>query len=224
LSLEPLDLPYQSPIQREEATEAPDSLVITPFRMQSIVYELIVKHWLNNDPAKFGYPFQQRYSSNQADSRVFISRAFDWKSAPVEVNPSIIIRRGSAEISATTFGQTIRNNPIDSEKTKLHHYRMHIQVVVVANPVGLAEEVADFSLKPLRDFEQEIQKDYKLRRFRLMNVTAPTLYQQARDSFVVIGNVDTIWDSSQIIRRDDLRLKTVGRELFLELAKPLENQ
>lgn len=221
-----VNIPYQSPIDRELSTQSKPSLYLTPFNVQRIVNELVTIHWKNNDPSKDGYTFNQRYAPADSDSGVFIGMSFDWKANPIQKRPSIIIQREDGNYSSPVIGQTIGNNVIDSEKTKMHMINMICYVCCIASPVGFAEQFAEWTSKPLLQYEEQIRNDFRFRRFRMAGIGKPQLYKEAKDQFIIVIKIETSFDSNVIITEDNLKLKTISRTIFLGLNsnKPLTEQ
>jgi len=225
MAFDNLNLSYLPPIQREFETGGVSTLRLTPFNVQRIVVELVRQHWLYNNPSINGYTFQERYAVNDSDSDVYIDVGFNLKMNPVSKRPSIIVTRSDANYGALTINQQIENNPKESEKVKLHTITMGLSISVIASPVALAETMAEWTAQPLEDYEEQIRTAFKMRRFRMAAIQRPQLYKEAKDFFIVVIPIEVVFDSRVVIRKEDLKLKTVARSIFLGMNnQPLTEQ
>jgi hypothetical protein len=226
-----LPLPYQSPMEREALDTPKATLYLTPYNVQRIIKEIVTTHWLNDDPALSGYGFNQRYKANAInltanDSNVFIGMELEWAPNPLNMRPSIIVARGDASYTSPVIGQRTKINPINSEETKLHISSMRCNIACIASPVGLAEQIAEWTAKPLLQFEHQIKNDFKFRWFRMAAITKPQEYKECKDYYIVIIPIDVTFDSNTLIIGDHLKLKTISKTVFLNLTNysPLLNQ
>ena len=56
--------------------------------------------------------------------------------------------------------------------------------------------------------------EFKFRRFRLSGVSKPQIYVESSDHFIVVLSIETVFDDSVVIYKDDLKLKTVSSLIF----------
>ena len=232
MSFEEVNLKYQSPLQREESTKPKSTLFLSAFNVQRIIKELVCNHWLNDDPALSGYGFNQRYKQTENnltanDSTVLIDYEFNWTLNPANLRPSIVVARGDCSITSPVIGRMTKIDPRTSQLTTRHTATMTCSICVIASPVGLVEQIAEWTAKPLLQFEGQIKNDFKFRTFRMAQMTKPQEYKdkEAKDYYIVVIPVQTVFDMNTLIVEDDLKLKTVSKEIFLNMAnKPLDNQ
>ena len=62
--------------------------------------------------------------------------------------------------------------------------------------------------------QEQIRKDFAFRRFRLNKLSAPTIYVEAKDNFMVSLDIETAYDDGWMIKLQDLKLKTVSKVIF----------
>ena len=100
----------------------------------------------------------------------------------------------------------------------------NILVNVIGYPIAMAEMLAEYAKAAILPYQQEIQRDFSFRRFRVTSIGKPENNKniEAKDNFAIIISIEVVYDDGWIIKRDDLKLKTVSRVVFDALSnKPL---
>jgi hypothetical protein len=227
LSCPPL-VGYVSPFTRDTPTPEETSsknLVLTPWTVQNICYEMAANYMLANDPRAQGFVFSQRYHRDPKKSEVFLDLAYNYKDDVVQKRPAVFVSRGEAKYNYPTFNQQIGGDSRNSEKAKLSILEMPIVVTVVGTNVGFAEQFAQYLSRVYLDHAEEIRRDFFLRKFRLESMTTPTLYLESKEHYAVSLNLYTAFDMGFTITGDHLKLKTVSFTVFTSCAEsPLLNQ
>ncbi len=218
----------ESHVGREIAQLTKEECALTPFRVQNIVYEILEQHLLINDPEKLGYPFTQKYNTDETKSQIFIDISNNWKAGSAQKRPAVFVYRGDAQfqVGPNTFGQTSFINVAESETGLYTKVQMPIILNCIAGPVGFAETFADYIKYPFLYFWKNIQEEYCFRRFKLVNISAPEQFTiDAKDSFSVKLTIMTEFYDMWGLIGDDLKLKTVAQEIYLEDGQnPLSGQ
>lgn len=212
---------YISASSREHGQDPiSDGIVaLNPWTAQNIVYELIVNHYLTNDPVLSGFNFSQKYNTDFTKSDIQISIANDWKNEEGQKRPAVFISRDAAKINSPVMNQTIGRTIAESEAKKWSMMNLDITVSCIATNVGFAEQLAEFTRIPFRYFEEQIRCDFNFRRFRLSNISKPQKYVESKDHFVVVLSIETVFDDNWIIKGDDLKIKTISRTIFDSITK-----
>jgi hypothetical protein len=219
---------YVSPFYRD--TPTPDqisskSLVLSPWTVQNICYEIAANYMLANDPREQGFVFSQRYHRDPKKSEVFLDLAYNYRDDVVQKRPAVFVSRGVVKYDHPTFNQQIGGDSRNSKKAKLSILEMPIVVTVVGTNVGFAEQFAQYLSRAYMDYAEEIRSDFFLRKFRLEEMTAPTLYLESKEHYAVSLNLYTAFDMGFTITGDHLKLKTVSFTVFTSCAEsPLLNQ
>jgi hypothetical protein len=223
-----VSIQYESPesLNRKLSKPIEPSMRINAFTIQEIVYEVITGFMASpdNDPAEMGYKFTSRYHPDETKSDIHIALAYDWKAVTASKIPAVYIQRGDMETKHPTIRQTTSYAGIkESEEERTVINIVPIQVVVIAKPFAVAEQIADWIRVGLVSFQPEIQGDFNLRRFRVESMSAPKIYVEGENSFVIMLNINAVFDEGWILKRDDLKLKAVGSVIFDKLtSRPLE--
>lgn len=221
------ELTYISKQDRELSDIAAEKkkLNLNPWTVQNIVYELVQNHLLTNDPKEMGFTFGQKYDTQKEKSQIDLEIAFNWKPDTASKRPAIFISRGSAAISYNTIGGTIGSNSPESQTYKSALISLPVSVMVVANPVGFVEQLADYIKYPLMYWSQIIQCDFGFTKFRLTSIGKPQIYVEAKDNFIIELALQIEYRDNWVIQGDDLKLKTFSAMIFDSvIKKPLENQ
>lgn len=222
-----LQLPTSTPQEREELArkEAINKLRVTPFNVLNIVYELLGNWMSANSPVEEGYPFQHKYNIDPTKSDIFMDISYNWKTQATGKVPAIFIQRGNVELKSPTMQQAVNHRPKESIDERVVFNEFTVTINCIATNVGFAEEFADYVKQPLLLYRQEIQQAFKLRKFALKGVSAPSIYLESKDNFIVSLSIDVAYDENWIIQRDDLKIKTIGRVIFDGITnRPLTNQ
>jgi hypothetical protein len=186
---------------------------------QNIVFELIRNYFLANTPASLGFPIQHKFDLDPLKSEIFLEISYNYSAVTASKRPAIFIGRDDLRIAHPTFGQRLGpGNYIDSESSRITINVVPVKITVVGHPVMLTELLAEYVKQPLLYFQQEILNDFGLRRFRLVTVSKPEVMTEQKDNFKITLVVEIAFDEGWIIKRDDLKLKTVSRDIFDKLT------
>lgn len=201
------------------------TLMLTPWTVQNIALEMVANHFLNNDPIANGYHFKQKFDSDKMKSEVFLDIAYHWDAKVIGQRPAIFVQRDSSRTASPVINQTIGMNVANSEKTKLNLNYMNIGIACIATNLGFVEELADFVKQPFLYYQEQIREDFRFRRFRLEDISRPQIYLEAKDHFIVMLTIATVFDERWTITGDDLKIKTISKTIFDKLSdQPLLNQ
>lgn len=219
------DIGYVSPYVREKDERDEKVMVLTPWTVQNICYEVLKNYMLENTPQAEGYRFTQKYAADELESGITLDIAYHYKDTVVQKRPGIYVSRGETTFKHPTLNQMIGSNPRESEKTKYALVEMPLVIAVVATNVGFAEQLAEYVFKIFLRYQEVIRKDFCIRQFKLVSLGQPTLYLESKDHFVVNVILQTAFDMGAVIKGDDLKLKTVSYTVFTSCAEqPLLNQ
>lgn len=199
-----------------------DLVTLTPWVVQGIIYELITSFFLGNPAEGIGYPFKLKYDTDKLKSDIFVDISYNYNATVANKRPSIFISRGDCSIAGLTFGHIIAQNPAESEESKLLINTVPINVAVIASPIMMVELLADYTKQAFVSFQQQIQADFNFRRFRLRGVSKPQIYIEAKEYFVVNLSIEVVYDEGWILRRDDLKLKSVAMAIFDALQAQIQ--
>jgi hypothetical protein len=205
---------YVSPYNRELAERDERVMVLTPWTVQNICYEIIKNYMLTNPPQSQGYKFAQTYDVDDLKTGIALEIAFNYKDVSVQKRPAVFVSRGETAFRFPTINQMIGANPRESEKTKYAMLEMPINVAVLATNVGFAEQLAEYIFTAFLRFQEVIKKDFCLRQFKLVTLSAPQIYLESKDHFVINILLDAVFDMGTVVKGDDLKLKTVSYQIF----------
>lgn len=200
--------------REHQCAAAPKLVQMSPWVVQGIVYELITSFFFANPPEGMGYPAKFKYNADKLKSEIFVDVAYNYNASVANKRPSIFISRGDNDIKGVTFGHMVGIDPKESEVARLLINTVPINVAVIASPVMMVELLADYTKQAFISFEMEIQADFNLRRFRLRQVSKPQIYAEAKEYFVVNLTIEVVYDEGWVLRRDDLKLKSVPLAIF----------
>ena len=222
-----LTLPYKSPEEVEkEVTAEPSGLILTAWSIQNIVYELLKNYMVVNSPKTVGFNINAKYDEDPTKSDIELSIAYNWDAQKTGKRPAIFVQRGEETFDSPTIAQASSYTNIkNSEVQRLTINTVPILVKIIASPIGFVEQLAEYIKQPLLHYRHDIQRDFNLRRFRVEKMSAPQIYVEAKDNFVIIISITAVFDEGWIITGNDLKLKSVGRVIFDSVvAKPFDNQ
>ena len=191
-----------------------ESMVLTPRSVTEIIYELIVNNFIQNDPVAQGFAFKQKYNADPALTEIVVGIANRWDAREASIRPAVYVFREDDSISRPTMQQSIHNNVQESETMTLATHTMRCGVAVIATNIGFVEDLAEFVRRPFTYYETEIRDDFKFRRFRLSAISSPKLYHESKDNFIIVMNIETVFDDCVVVKADDLKIKTIGKDLF----------
>jgi hypothetical protein len=219
------DTAYVSPYVRESLEKDVRVMVLTPWTVQNICYEIVKNYMLENPPQKEGYKFAQVYDADEYKTGISLEIAYHYKDAVIQKRPGIYVSRGAATFQFPTINQMMGVNHRESEKTKFGMLHMPINLAVVATNVGFAEQLAQYVFKIFLRYQEVIRNDFCLRQFKLVSLSEPTLYLESKDHFVVNVVLQAVFDMGSVIKGDDLKLKTISYTVFTSCAEqPLLGQ
>lgn len=214
--LVPKDSAYE---RRKTELESTNLLYLNGFNVQRIVYELIKNYMMDNTPEECGIRLEQKYDPDPTKSDIKLDVAYNWKVQDVDKVPAIYVQRGDITIVSPTMGQDISFDEKDSEETRLTFNKMPIIVsCVAAEPIAVVENLAEYIKHPLLYFKKEVKLDFKLRDFQLRKISRPMQTKESKNNFVVDLELDTAFDENWIIKREGLKIKTVGMVIFDSLT------
>lgn len=208
------DPAYVSPYDREIDEHNVKEMVLTPWTVQNICYEVLKNYMTINPPQKEGYRFTQTYDPDDLKTGIALEIAYHYKDLVIQKRPGIYVSRGEAAFKFPSINQVTQLNSKDSEKTRYAMLDMPIILAVVATNVGFAEQLAEYVFKIFLRYQEVIKNDFCIRQFKLVSLGTPQLYLESKDHFVVNIQLMVTFDMGATIKRDDLRLKTIGYQVF----------
>lgn len=213
-------LPIITADDRRRLETEPDSLLtLNGYNVQRIIYELIKNYMMSNTPEEAGVRLEQRYDPDPTKSGIKLDVAFNWKVQDMDKVPAIYVQRGDIDIVSPTMGQDTSFNEKDSEETRLTFNKMPIIVTcVAAEPIAAVENLVEYVKQPLLYFKKEVKIDFRLREFQLRKISKPEQTKEGKNNFAVSLQIDTAFDDSWVIKREGLKIKTVGLVIFDSLT------
>jgi hypothetical protein len=200
-------------------------MVLTPWTVQNICYEILKNYMTINPPQKEGYKFSQVYDPNELKTGISLNIAYHYNDVVIQKRPGLYVYRGEANFAFPTINQTVGLNSRESEKTRYSMVQMPINIAVVATNVGFAEQLAEYVFKIFLRYQEVIKDDFCIRQFKLVSLSQPSIYLESKDHFVVNVNILAVFDMGATIRADHLKLKTIAYTIFTNcLESPLYNQ
>jgi hypothetical protein len=218
---------YVTPTQRIESEQECTQLPMSPFLIQELVFELAQNHFLKNSPKSLGFLIDQQYQLDPAKTGMILRIGHDWQERKAGSCPALFIFRDDVQYTYPTMNMGAgRYNVAESEKGKLMYRGMSCSIACIGKTVGFCEQLAEYVKVPFVTYAEVIQRDFKLRKFRVKGVSKPQQYRTAVDNFIVIISMEIWFDEGFILKRDDLKLKTITREIFdgCLTRLPLETQ
>ena len=220
-------LPHISPNSRENLEKEGCVEILSPWRAQNIVFEILQTHFLTNKPKDLGYAFSQVYDTDEHKSQIALELSHIFKGTTPAKRPAVYVYRGPASYGGNrTFGQKAGIDVMEAEVQEYIKVSMPITVACIAGPVGFVEQFVDYVKYPFLYFWDNIQKECCFYRFRLENISEPEQFSvDAKDTFIVKLNISTEFYDTWAIQQDALRLKTVATDVYFDKTKkPLEKQ
>ena len=219
------DVAFVHPEHREREEQDTRILVLTPWTVQNICYEILKNYMILNTPQSLGYRFTQAYDPDDLLTGISLQIAYHYKDDVIQKRPGVYVSRGEATFTYPTINQTVALNHKESEKTKNSIVQLPLNIAVVGTNVGFAEQLGEYVYKIFLNHAENIRNDFMFRRFKLSSVSQPTLYLESKDHFVVNISLETAFDMGTLIKGDDLKLKTVSYTVFTScVEQPLLNQ
>lgn len=210
------DTAFNTAYEREKDFQDERVIVLTPWTVQNICYEVIKNYMIANPPQKQGYKFSQKYDIDEFKTDIFLDIAFNFKDTVVQKRPGIFVARGPAEFKFPTLNQMIGSNPEESKKTKYAMVSMPLNINVVGTNVGFTEQLAEYIFKIFLNYQEIIRDDFCIRQFALQQLTSPQLYLESKDHFLISIGILSTFDMGVTIKGDDLKLKNIQYKIFLD--------
>jgi hypothetical protein len=219
------DVAFVHSTHREKEERDERILVLSPWTVQNICYEIIKNYMIINTPQSLGYRFTQKYDPDDLQTGIFLQIAYHYKDTTIQKRPGIYISRGPASFQFPTINQLTAIDIKESEKTKNSLVSLPLNVSVVGTNIGFTEQLAEYVFKIFLYHQENIRNDFLFRQFKLASIERPELYLESKDHFVVNIVLQSVFDMSTIIKGDDLKLKKVSYTVFTNcLEQPLLNQ
>jgi hypothetical protein len=219
------DVAYLSPYVRETEEKDERIMVLTPWTVQNICYEVLKNYMTENSPQQEGYRFEQKYDPDDLITGIGLEIAYHYKDAVIQRRPGIYVSRGDTSFRFPTINQQLGGNSRESEKDRYVMLEMPINVAVVATNVGFSEQLAEYVFKIFLRYQEVIKNDFCIRQFKLVSLSQPSLYLESKDHFVVNIQLLAVFDMGAVIKGDDLKLKTVAYTIFTNCSEqPLLGQ
>lgn len=219
------DIAYVPSSQRAQELADERIMVLTPWTVQNICYEVLKNYMTINPPQNEGYRFSQKYDPDDTKTGIGLEIAYHYKDSVIQRRPGIYVSRGEAQLQFPTINQQIGSNTRESEKTKFAMLQMPLNLAVVATNVGFAEQLSEYIFKIFFRYQETIRNDFCIRQFKLVGISQPNLYLESKDHISVIVQLLTAFDMGAIIKGDDLKLKTFSYNIFTScLESPLALQ
>ena len=217
---------YISPDDRNRQEQDERMLILTPWTVQNICYEVLRNYMLENSPQSQGFVFAQTYDPDPNQTGIIGDIAYHYTDSVVQKRPAVYVSRGPASYTFPTMNQVIGGgNNRESEQVKFSIVQMPVNLAVVATNVGFAEQLAEYVFKVFLRMQQVIREDFCLRQLKLVEVGSPTLYLESKDHFAVSISLLSVFDMGGIVKGDHLKLKTMSYTVFTNMAEqPLQNQ
>jgi hypothetical protein len=205
---------HTSAYRREEDSKDEREMVLTPWTVQNICYEVIKNYMMSNPPQKQGYRFAQTYDPDDLKTGIALEIAFAYKDTVVQKRPAIYVGRGDASYQFPTINQTLGGNAKESEKVRFGMVQMPINISVIATNVGFAEQLTEYVSRIFFNYQEVIKNDFCIRQLKLANISPPSLYLESKDHIVISITLLATFDLTAVIKGDDLKLKTVAYTIF----------
>lgn len=213
---------FETPERREldaKAAVAP-FLILNPWTVQNIVYEILTKYFTANPPETAGFTFKERYDADKTKSQIFVDLAYHWDKTIIQERPAIFVQRGQVELKQPTFrGSLGSSNFAESEYAQFAMNNMQVIVKCIGTNVGFTEQLAEYAKQALLYYEQEIQRDFGLSLFRLRTTSPPEIVVESKEHFAIMHNIHVAFAEGWIIKGDDLKLKRVAKTIFDAVTK-----
>jgi hypothetical protein len=205
---------HTSAYRREEDSKDEREMVLTPWTVQNICYEVIKNYMITNPPQKQGYRFSQVYDPDDLKTGIALEISFAYKDTVVQKRPAIFVGRGDVSYQFPTINQTIGGDQQESEKIRFGMAQMPIIVSIIATNVGFAEQLTDYVSNIFFRYQEVIKNDFCIRQLKLASVSSPGLYLESKDHIAISINLLATFDLNTTIKGDDLKLKTVAYTIF----------
>lgn len=213
------DVGYVSPYTRETDARDERVMVLTPWTVQNICYEVLKNYMTANAPQDEGYRFAQKYDPDEYKSGIALQIAYHYNDAIIQKRPAVFVGRGETRFTFPTINQLIGSNPQESEKTRYSLVEMPLNVTVLATNIGFVEQLAEYVFKIFLRYQEVIRNDFCIRQFKLVGMTPPSIYNESKEHFVITIALQANFDMGAVIKGDDLKIKTISYPIFLGCAE-----
>jgi hypothetical protein len=203
-----------TPQERERIERGSHEMVLTPWTVQNICYEVLKNYMTHNPPQNEGYVFTQTYNPDDLESEISLEIAYHYKDSIIQKRPGIFVSRGETTFRFPTLNQLVGSNSRESEKSRYAMLEMPVNLAVVATNIGFTEQLAEYVFKIFLRYQEVIRNDFCLRQLKLVSLSEPTLYLESKDHFVVNVLLQAVFDMGAVIKGDDLKLKTVSYAVY----------
>lgn len=217
------DLAPTIPSDREKEERDENILVLTPWTVQNICFEVLKNYMIVSPPQSLGYRFSQKYDTDDLKSDIALEIAYNYKDVAPQKRPGIFVSRGDVNFGFPTINQAIGGNVALSEKQKLTIIQMPVIFSVVATNIGFTEQLADYVFKLFFHHQESIRTDFCLRQLKLINMTPPRLYLESKDHFMIAIQLMVMFDMTATIKKDDLLLKTFSLNIFMNCLDAVQH-
>jgi hypothetical protein len=179
----------------------------------------------DNPPQKEGYAFAQKYDPDNIKTGISLDIAYHYNDAVIQKRPGVFVSRGEVTFAYPTMNQMIGMNVRESEKEKFSLLQMPVVVSVVATNVGFVEQLAEYVFRIFVRLQEVIRNDFSLRQLKVQTLGQPALYLESKDHFKIDITLLSAFDMGTVIKRDDLKLKTLSYTVFTScVEQPLTQQ
>lgn len=187
-----------------------------------IVYEVIKTYMLTNTPEQAGVVLKQTFDADYKKSGILLDMGYDWRTKDMSKVPAIFVQREEATYKTPTMGQHEGFKINKDNRFAICHLPVTISCVA-AEPLTVVEQLAEYVKQPLLYFRNEIQLDYGIRRFQLVQMGKPTIVGTGKNNFCVDLTVNIDFDDQWVVQKDALKLKHINIELVdAQTAEQLE--
>ena len=197
-------------------------IYLNAYNVQRIVYELIKNWMMSNSPQSCNVDLASVYDKDDSKSGILLDIGFNFKATTPSKLPAIYVQRSKVAISSPILDQTITNCAKESENSRFTLSEMAVKVTcLAAAPIAVVENLAEYVKQPLLYFRKEIKTDFNFRKFQLMEISAPEYIKESKDVFKIDLVIDTQFSDNWVVKKDDLKLKTVSQILFDDITSSI---
>ena len=198
------------------------SIALNAYTVTRIVYEVIKTYMLTNSPKQAGVRLEQMYDADYKKSGILLDIGYNWRTKDMSKVPAIFIQREEVTFKTPTMGQNATNRGVGDPETKFAIATMPVTVTcVAAEPLAVVENLAEYVKKPLLYFRNDVQQDYGITRFQLAGISKPKLLEEGKNNFYIDLTVNISYADSWEVKKDALKIKHIGIELFDQIWQPL---
>ena len=200
---------------RERQAADQRRLFLTPWVVQNICFETLRNFMKQNTPKDLGYSLTEVYTEGP-DTTIALEISHHYKDAVPQRRPGIYVARNAAAFKFRTLDRTVQRNTKESEKTVMAEVEMPVIFNVYATNLGSCEQMSEYVSRVFLLYQSEIQKDFHLQRLQLNTITPPQQIPEAKTHFMISVVLDSVFVMGQVVRGDDLKLKTFTSTIFTD--------